>query len=273
MPRTLGTLAHVARAAGLADDLVLVLDVAELTDRRAAVDVNLAHFARRHAHLRVLVFLGHQLRRNAGRAHELAALTGAQLDVVDHRADRNVLDRQRVADLDVGARTGFDRVADLETQRREDVALLAVAVVQQRDAARAVRIVLDRRDLRRDAVLGALEIDDAILLARAAAFVAHRDVAVVVAARMLLADLERATSRARPSRAREKSTVVMKRLPGDVGRYFFNGHVSLLLKVVHAAEFDLLARLEGDDRLFEVALLAGGARAAAREVLRLCRAR
>ena len=64
-------------------------------------------------------------------------------------------------------------VADLQAERREDVALLAVAVVDQRDAARAVRIVLDRRDLRRDGVLGALEVDDAILLARAAALVAR----------------------------------------------------------------------------------------------------
>ena len=87
-----------------------------------------------------------------------------------------------------GAR--LDDVADLEPDRREDVALLAVAVVQQRDAGGAVGIVLDRRDLGRNRILGALEVDDAVLLARAAAFVARRDVAVVVAAGMLLLDLE-----------------------------------------------------------------------------------
>ena len=136
-------------------------------------------------------FLGHQLRRRAGRTHELAAFTGPQLDVVDDGTERDVLQRQRVADLDVGlgTRDSIDR-ADFEADRREDVALLAVAVVEQRDTGGAVRIVLDRRDLRRNGVLRALEVDDAVLLARAAALMARRDVAVVVAAGMLLLDLE-----------------------------------------------------------------------------------
>ena len=42
---------------------------------------------------------------------------------------------------------------------RHDVPLLAVRVVQQRDAGRAIRIVLDRIDLGRHAILVAAEID------------------------------------------------------------------------------------------------------------------
>src|ERR1700733_4349662 len=183
-------LPEVALAAGLADDLVLVIEIAELADGGAADDQDAPDFARRHAHLRVVAFLGHELRGAAGAAHELAALAGLQLDVVDDGAERDVRERQRVADLDVGGRTGLDHVADLEQRGREDVALLAVAVVQQREPRRAVGVVLDRGDLRRNRVLGALEIDDAVLLAVAAAFVARRDVAVVVAARVLLAHLD-----------------------------------------------------------------------------------
>ena len=48
-------------------------------------------------------------------------------------------------------RAGDDRLADLEPVRREDVALLAVRVVDQRDAGRPVRVVLDRGDLAGDA--------------------------------------------------------------------------------------------------------------------------
>src|SRR3954454_15876648 len=47
---------------------------------------------------------------------------------------------------------GGHDVADLQPRRRQDVALLAVGVMQQRDVRRAVRVVLDRRDLRGHAV-------------------------------------------------------------------------------------------------------------------------
>jgi hypothetical protein len=61
-----------------------------------------------------------------------------------HRgAGRDVAQRQRVAGLDVGVRAGLDLVALLEALGRHDVALLAVGVVQQRDARGAVRVVLD----------------------------------------------------------------------------------------------------------------------------------
>ena len=80
----------------------------------------------------------------------------------------------------LGAR--LDRVADLEALRRDDVALLAVGVVQQRDARRAVRVVLDVRHLGRHAVLVALEVDHPVAALVAAALMTRRDAAVVVAA-------------------------------------------------------------------------------------------
>src|ERR1700676_52356 len=71
-----GTLPEVTLAAGLTDDLVLVIEIAELTDRRAAHDQDPPDFARRHADLGVLAFFGHQLRGAAGGADELAAFAG-----------------------------------------------------------------------------------------------------------------------------------------------------------------------------------------------------
>src|SRR6202011_4487985 len=94
-----GTLPEVTLAPGLADDLVLVIEIAELADRGAADDQDAAHLTRRHAHLRVVAFLGHQLRGAAGRPHELAALSGLQLDVVDDGTERDVQQRQGVAGL------------------------------------------------------------------------------------------------------------------------------------------------------------------------------
>ena len=84
------------------------------------------------------------------------------------------------------ADAGLDRVAHLQALRREDIALLAVGVVQQSDARRAVRVVLDVRDLGRHAVLVALEIDDTIAPLVTAALMPRRDAAVAVAAAVLL---------------------------------------------------------------------------------------
>ena len=63
----------------------------------------------------------------------------------------------------------------------EDVALLAVVVVQQGDPARAVRVVLDRGDRGRHAVLVPPEVDLAVLLLVPAAAVTRGLAAVVVA--------------------------------------------------------------------------------------------
>src|SRR5207247_2501299 len=82
-----------------------------------------------------------------------------QLDVVDRRAHRYVLERDRVADPHRRLRTALDGIPHLQAERREDVALLAVLVVDQRDPGAAVGVVLDGRDLARHTDLVPLEVD------------------------------------------------------------------------------------------------------------------
>src|SRR4051794_24683814 len=60
-------------APGLADDDVLVIDIADLPERRHAIERDEPHLAGRHAHLRVVVRLGDDLRRDPRRADELPA--------------------------------------------------------------------------------------------------------------------------------------------------------------------------------------------------------
>ena len=57
----------------------------------------------------------------------------------------------------------------------DDVALVAIHIEQQGNARRAVRVVLDGRDLGRDIQLIALEIDHAIVALGAAAAMADGD--------------------------------------------------------------------------------------------------
>src|SRR5262249_11894874 len=130
-------------ATGLAPLDVRVLGVADLADRRPALDVDPAHLARWHAQRGPVAFLGHQGDLGAGRAADLRAAADLELNGVDLGTDRNEAQRQRVAGLDVGRVRRDHLVAHLEILWREDVALLAVGVLEERQARRAVRVVLD----------------------------------------------------------------------------------------------------------------------------------
>src|SRR3954447_3489110 len=177
--------AQVTRATGLADRDVLVVGVADRADGRAAVRRDHPHLAGVEAQGGRAGLLRDDLNRGARGAAELAAAAGRQLHVVYDRTRRDVGQRQGAAGTDVRARAGLDGVANLQASGRQDIALLAVGVVQQRDVGRAVRVVLDRGDLGRHAVLAALEVDLAVTALGAAAAMAGRDPAVRVAATAL----------------------------------------------------------------------------------------
>ena len=110
-----------------------------------------------------IAFLGDQLRLRSSRARHLRALAGLQLDVVDRSAGRDVAQRQRITHQNIGLGTADDLGAHLESHRIHDVALLTIGVVQQGDTRRAIGIVLDGGDGRRNSELVALEVDDAQL--------------------------------------------------------------------------------------------------------------
>src|SRR3954451_9358498 len=97
--------------AGLAPVDVRLLGVADLTDGGAAADVDEAHLTGRHAQRGARALLGDQLRGVAGRAGDLGTAAGTQLDAVDRRTDRDVAQRQVVADLDVSGRPRLEQDA------------------------------------------------------------------------------------------------------------------------------------------------------------------
>src|ERR1700687_2516878 len=120
-----GPLAEPAAPARLADRHVLVIEVADLSDRRVALDEDLPDLARRHLDRRVLAFLGDELHGRSRAPRDLSALARSQLHVMDERAERNVLQRQGVPGQDVDVGPGDDGLAHLEPDRLQDVALLA----------------------------------------------------------------------------------------------------------------------------------------------------
>src|SRR5699024_3362801 len=132
-----------AHTAGLAPADVDLLLVTDLADGCTATDVDAANLGGRHTQDCVLTLLTQQLDRSTSGAGHLGAATWLQLDAVDGGTSRDVTQRQVVTNLDVCVRAGLDQCALLQATRSDDVALLAVAVVQQCDVCGAVRVVLD----------------------------------------------------------------------------------------------------------------------------------
>src|SRR5690606_21055755 len=130
----------------------------------------------------VLAFAGQKRHRRAGTLGKLGALARLELDGVDGGADRDVAQLEGIARLNFSRLAAHDLVPDLQTDRREAVALLAVDILQQRDARRAVRVVLDGDAPGRNPVLVALEVDDPVTALVAAADPAACDAAQIVAA-------------------------------------------------------------------------------------------
>src|SRR5882672_2515183 len=238
--------------AGLADPDDLVLGVAQLPHRRLALEQDLADLGRGHADLGVLSFLGHQLAEGAGRPDHLRAVALLQLDVVDHRAERNGVQRERISRADVHVLAGGENVADVHADRPEDVALLAVGVVEQRDARRAVGVVFDRRHLGRHAVLVAPPVDDPQTLLVAAPAVPRGHAAIDVPA---AGALERHRQR------------LLRVVLGDLGEVGRRGQAASRAgrfvglerhRLLPLEELDRVAFLERHDRLLPVGPLAFG---------------
>ena len=211
---------------------------------------HLADLARRQLQQRHAAFFRNQLRLRSGRARHLPALARLQFDIVHHGAGRNILERQRIADQDVGLRSRGHLAADLEAHRGQDVALLAVDIMQQRDARAAVGIVFDGRDHRHNPVLVALEIDLAIGLLVSAAAEARRNPARAAASaaspRLPFTRLFSGVCLVISSR----DTTVWKRRVGVVGLKLFTGMLDL--RVLR----HLLAGLQAHPGFFPVRAIA-----------------
>src|SRR2546423_487243 len=160
---------------------VIVLRRADFADRGEALAAPHPHFGRAEPERDVVALFRYDLRARARTTAQLTAAADLQLDVVHRGAEGNLEQRHRIAGADVGAGTGNHAVADVQAFRCQDVALLAVAVMQQRDARRPVRIVFDARDARRNSELVAPKIDAPVLPLVPAAHIPARDVALVVA--------------------------------------------------------------------------------------------
>src|SRR5260370_11010312 len=132
------TATQVTRTSSFTNTAVLVVNIADLTNGSHAEDVHPALLTRRQTHLGVVALFRHQLRASSGSAHHLAAATLRQLDVVNHGTSWNILQRQCIARLDVRLRPSYHLVANLQPQRSQNITLLTIQIVQQRNTSRTI---------------------------------------------------------------------------------------------------------------------------------------
>ena len=165
-----------------------MIRVAHLANGRHALGQHLAGLAGGQLEQGIFALFGHQLGLRSCRTGHLRALARPQLDGMNRRARRNVLEWKCVAHQNIGLGTGGHSSAHLEANRLQDVALLAVQIMNQRDASRAVRVVLNGGYAPRHPILLALEIDEAQHLLVTAALMADGQVTRVAASARALAD-------------------------------------------------------------------------------------
>ena len=106
--------AHLAHLAGLADLDEGVLGTSDLANRAVALLREEAHLSAGQLHGDPLVVAGQDDAGGARSADDRAAPAGVHLDVVNHRADRHVVQRHGVADEDRRVGRGDDLLAHVE---------------------------------------------------------------------------------------------------------------------------------------------------------------
>src|SRR6266571_2418013 len=98
------TAAHTARTASFATALVLMIDIANLSHRRHTQNMHQALLTRRQTDQGIVPFFCHQLRTRSCPAHHLPATSSRQLDVMDRRTCRDILQGKGIPWPDLGLR-------------------------------------------------------------------------------------------------------------------------------------------------------------------------
>src|SRR5208337_1119849 len=134
---------HPTCSAGLPNADVLMVQVAYLADGGHALGPDSANFPGVQAQGCVLAFACQKLHGRTGAPPKLPSRSLLQLHVVEDGTNRDRSHRKRVARFYVGISTGHDAVADLQAEGCDDITLFSIRIMEESDASRPVRIVLD----------------------------------------------------------------------------------------------------------------------------------
>ena len=161
-----------------------MLGVANLADGAIALHAELADFAGGHLDESVLAIAVGEDGLLTGRASNLAAGAGTNLNVVNSSTKGYVLEGHCVAYLGGNGLTALHGHAHGKTNGSQDVALGAIGILDKGNAAGTVGIILDSKHGGGIAA-GAAEVHQTVVLLVTTANVASGDTAIVVAATAL----------------------------------------------------------------------------------------
>src|SRR5690606_2900550 len=154
--------------------------VGYFTQGGTALAQDLAHVAGTQANSYVGTFTANQLHGGAGAASNLSTLAGLQFDRVNGATHRNIAQRQTVTCLDRRFSTRYQLIASSHALRRDDVATLAIGILQQSNMSGTVRIVFDTLNDGRNAILVATKVDQTVVLLMTAPTMTRGDATIVV---------------------------------------------------------------------------------------------
>jgi hypothetical protein len=106
-----------AGTARLTDRDIFVVDIADLPDRRAAFRLHHPLLTRGQLQQSELALFRHQLRLRAGSSSQLRTSPRLHLNRMHEGAERDILDSQCVARLDIGLGAAFDAIANFQPDR------------------------------------------------------------------------------------------------------------------------------------------------------------
>jgi len=118
-------------AAGLASFTFRVIHIAHLSDGGHADVQYSADFAGGQSHQRVSVLTSYNQRRRTRTPDYLGPLAGLQFDIVHHGSHWNPANRQSIAHSQLGIRARHHTLTHTQSQRGQNVALLAFRVLHQ----------------------------------------------------------------------------------------------------------------------------------------------
>jgi hypothetical protein len=159
---------------------ILMVDIPDLSDRRATIRTNFTHLAGGQRHDRPLLGSRQKAGGRAGTAGQLSALAEVHLDIVNVHAGGDIPQRHGVAHLRFDPLSAVHNVSGSKADRRENVTFLSVRVRHKGNMTGTVGIVLDRLHCPLNAIFVALEVDPAVDPTSAAASVPHRDAPVMI---------------------------------------------------------------------------------------------
>src|SRR3990167_6238335 len=169
------TAIHMTSPPGRTDARCAVFEITHLSERSIAFLANQTDFTRSQFYLGHRAIQGHKHCHGPGTPHDLSAFADFHLDIANSRASRNIFEKQTIPVHNRSIFSGKHLMSLSHSIRGENITLLSIRIVHERDQSRSVRIFFDAGDTTRNVQFVLTEINHAITALVTAALMAHRN--------------------------------------------------------------------------------------------------